>query len=408
MNAKNTTLESVRGKDDAKSLPACHTKQPVDFWKAPLTIERNNFKFKSLSSFACNIAVGCSHACRFCYVPNVSTIRLSGPLSEYGITNPDEQWGEYVLLRPWNEKAFLASIAKAETARELPPDGNRAVIYCSTTDAYQTISDSDNEKTRRLNTARKHLVRRSLELILERSTLNVRILTRSPLARQDFDLYRRFGTRLLFGMSLPTLDNQLARIYEPHAPSPSQRLKTLQEAREAGLHVYVAMAPTYPECDEADLRRTMEAIRDLSPVTVFHEPINIRAENVQRIETHARLLGRTMNTAVFDNGANWRTYAIGQLMLVQKIAGELGLLDHLHLWPDASLNSKTSFLKIRKQGFSRNHPEATTHEKTRAAAEDQKAWQEFEGWISAWHGRISEWPTEAHLAGTASVVPSTV
>jgi DNA repair photolyase len=61
----------------------------------------------------------------------------------------------------------------------------------------------------------RRLVRRSLELIRDHSTLNVRILTRSPLARSDFDLFKSFGPRLLFGMSLPTLRNDVARIYEP-------------------------------------------------------------------------------------------------------------------------------------------------------------------------------------------------
>lgn len=53
-------------------------------------------------------------------------------------------------------------------------------------------------------------------------------------------------------MSLPTLRNDLSKIYEPKAPAPLQRLATLRAAREAGLNVYVTVAPTYPECDEAD------------------------------------------------------------------------------------------------------------------------------------------------------------
>ncbi len=53
----------------------------------------------------------------------------------------------------------------------------------------------------------------------DKSTLNVRILPRSPLARADFDLFKSFGRRLLSGMSLPTLRNDLARVYEPKAPA---------------------------------------------------------------------------------------------------------------------------------------------------------------------------------------------
>jgi DNA repair photolyase len=70
-------------------------------------------------------------------------------------------------------------------------------------------------------------------------------------------------------MSLPTLRNDLAKVYEPKAPAPSQRLAALRAAREEGINVYVAVAPTYPECDEKDLRATLQAVAELKPATVF-------------------------------------------------------------------------------------------------------------------------------------------
>lgn len=148
----------------------------------------------------------------------------------------------------------MKSLRSAEnmSVSKLKPDGNRAVIFCSTTDPYQVIHHPDPARQKIVGKHARRLVRRSLELIRDHSTLNVRILARSPLARADFELFKSFGSRLLFGMSLPTLRNELAKVYEPKAPPPSQRLAALRAAREAGLHVYVAVAPTYPECDEAD------------------------------------------------------------------------------------------------------------------------------------------------------------
>ncbi len=118
-----------------------------------------------------------------------------------------------------------------------------AIILCSTTDPYQVIRHPDPSVRNRLANHRKMMVRRALELIRDHSTLNVRILTRSTLARRDFDLFRSFGNRLLFGMSLPTLRDDLAEVYEPGAPAPNQRLAALRAARQARLHVFVAMAP---------------------------------------------------------------------------------------------------------------------------------------------------------------------
>jgi DNA repair photolyase len=324
-----------------RPLPRPRTDNRIGMWHAPAVIAPNNFVYKSLSNWAFNIAVGCSHACRFCYVPSAATIKQGPKLAEYGVKDPDAEWGDYLLLRPWNEDQFLASLRAAENTprSQLKPDGNRAVIYCSTTDPYQVIHHRDPVRQRMLAQHARRLVRRSLELIRDQATLNVRILTRSPLARADFDLFRSFGKRLVFGMSLPTLRNDLAKVYEPRAPAPSQRLTTLRAAKEAGLHVYVALAPTYPECDETDLRATLRAVAELEPLTVFHEPINIRAENIARIVAQAADMGVRLRTEVFATRESWQDYAVSALHTVGELAKELGIEKHLHLWPDKSLGS---------------------------------------------------------------------
>lgn len=343
-----------------------------ELWPSCAVIAPNNFVFKSLSNWAFNIAIGCSHACRFCYVPSAATIKQGPKLARYGVNDPDKEWGSYLFLRPWDENKFLASLRKAENTPidRLTPDGNRAVIYCSTTDPYQVIHHADPTRRRELSEHARFLVRRSLELIRSRSTLNVRILTRSPLAREDFDLFRSFGSRLVFGMSLPTLRNDLSSIYEPKAPAPSQRLATLRAAREAGLHVFVAMAPTYPECDQADLRATLSAVAGIEPVTIFHEPINVRAENVARIQVQAAGSGVRLRTAVFAGRESWQDYAVNALQTVERLANELGLGDRLHLWPDKSLGTAAALKRI---------PDSAR----------------FLAWVQHYWTRTSEWPTAA-------------
>ena len=352
-----------------KSVDRRTAKSPVDFWHAPAVIAENNFIYKSLSNWAFNVAVGCSHACRFCYVPSAATIKQGAKLAEYGVKDPDAEWGDYLLLRPWDEQKFLASLRSAENTprKQLKPDGNRAVIYCTTTDPYQVIRHPDPARQRELAEHARFLVRRSLELIRDQSTLNVRILTRSPLARADFDLFKSFGKRLVFGMSLPTLRNDLAKIYEPKAPAPSQRLATLHAAKKAGLHVYVAMAPTYPECDETDLRATLKAVAELDPITIFHEPINIRAENVARIEEQAVEMRVRLKTEVFAPRESWQDYALNALHTVSEIARELGIKKHLHLWPDKSLGSQSLVERMKKP-------------------------RQYQERLDYWWNRISEWP----------------
>jgi DNA repair photolyase len=181
-------------------------------------------------------------------------------------------------------------------------------------------------------------------------------------------LYQSFGKRLVFSMSLPTLRNDIAKIYEPKAPSPSVRLATLRAAKEAGLHVYVAVAPTYPECDENDLRATLTAIAELDPITVFHEPINIRAENVARIAEEAKARGVQLQIDVFATRDSWQRYALGALKSVQLISRDVGLQERLHLWPDKALGSNQIVSSMPRPA-------------------------EYQKWLFRWWNRISEWPS---------------
>lgn len=363
--------------------------KPLDLWgrhraagPIPATIERNNFLYKSLSSWAYNIAVGCNHACRFCYVPSSAAKKQVHELNQYGVTDPDAEWGSYVLLRQWDEKKFRNSLKQAQKlkAADLNSDGNRAVIFCSTTDPYQTITVSgDGPRQKLLNGLRQTLVQKALQIILDESDLNVRILTRSPLAKQDFDLFKKFKHRLVFGMSLPTLDDKLRKLYEPKAPAVQQRLATLKQAKDQGLHVYVAMAPTSPESQEEDLQKTLEAIRELKPITVFHEPINLRAENFARIKAQADELKVQFNHRPLLK-ENWAAYAIWQLQTVEVIGAKLGMSAVMHLWPDSTLGKRTVWEQARR-----------SVDRSTSGLEFEKHKQ----WLEGWWKRKSEWPKES-------------
>src|SRR5580765_4729692 len=99
MNSFTTTIPApIAPKERRPDLAIRHAarKTPVGMWSSPAVIAPNNFIFKSLSNWAFNVAVGCSHACRFCYVPSAATIKQGARLRAYGVENPDTEWGEYV------------------------------------------------------------------------------------------------------------------------------------------------------------------------------------------------------------------------------------------------------------------------------------------------------------------------
>ncbi|MDB6156291.1 MAG: hypothetical protein JWL90_4744 [Chthoniobacteraceae bacterium] len=350
--------------------PPAAPRAPISgVWEYFATVQKANFQHKSLANFSLNTVIGCFHGCLFCYVPSVSTNKQAPKLNELGVIDTDADWGTYGFVRGWDEQKFRKSVAAAEAmlSRGLPADGHGAVMLSTTSDPYQRFKNVNPAEGKRLTELNEVIVRKSLKIILDESNLKVRFLTRSPKAKKDFDLMLKFGDRLLFGMSIPTLNDKLARVYEPNAPAISQRLKTLRAAKEKGIPIFVAMAPTYPECDEDDIRRTLEEFKKLGVVTIFHEPINIRAENVARIQAHALKEGVPLKTEVFASKASWKQYVLDQLRLVERVAREVDVFDRLHLWPDPELGTR-EFIK----------------------AQDNPV--EYVAWLESWWNRISEWP----------------
>lgn len=50
----------------------------------------------------------------------------------------------------------------------------------------------------------------------------------------------------------------------------------------------------------------LQAVAEIKPVTNFHEPINIRTENVERIQTHTDELGVALKTNVIESRERWQ------------------------------------------------------------------------------------------------------
>jgi DNA repair photolyase len=105
------------------------------------------------------------------------------------------------------------------------------VFMASATDPYQPL-----ERQCRLS-------RRCLEVLLLCPTTEVIVHTRSPLVLQDLDLLRAFGDRLSVGLSIPTDDDTVRQVVEPHAPAIPSRWATAERLAAAGIAVTIGVAP---------------------------------------------------------------------------------------------------------------------------------------------------------------------
>ena len=298
----------------------------IDTHFSPIKLGATTPQYAALSDFHLNPAVGCIYGCRHCFIPALYSKSQANVFSTVGVADAEAEHGEYLIIRRKEEYALLKSLERAEDDAWKQFNRHGIVILASTTDPYQKFPKPITSAFPQTQEVFDDIIERLLMLLFYKTGLRVRILTRSPYVRRHFDFFREFGDRLQFGMSIPTLNEELSHLYEPGATSPNERLKTMRAAKMAGLNCFVCMSPTYPECDENDLRRTLRAVAELNPVTIFHEPINIRGRNLERLPEASR-------AAMI----NWTGYALRQFQDVHCIASEFGIIDRLHFLPDLTL-----------------------------------------------------------------------
>ena len=187
----------------------------------PQKDERYGFGF-ALSPYR-----GCSHGCRYCYV------------REYpSALHKPEEWGGWVTPKLNAPELLWSQRHKLHGAR---------VFMASATDPYQPL-----ERQYRLS-------RRCLEVLLLCPTTEVIVHTRSPLVLQDLELLKAFGDRLSVGLSIPTHDDTVRQIVEPHAPAIPSRWAAAERLAAAGIQVTIGVAPLLAVHDAQAFARRAKA-----------------------------------------------------------------------------------------------------------------------------------------------------
>jgi len=218
---------------------------------------------KNLSEGWCiNFAVGCTHACPFCYV---DSIHKRFGRTRYGDAVLQD-WGNYLLI-PSN---------LPEAIEETPWHrwSGKEVMMSSTHDPYLP----------KLAAAARQILEHALP-----AGVRFCLQTRSFLVTRDFDLLAEYADLVRLQISIATLSEDLARKIEPRVPSPARRLEVLARASEAGLTTGVIVAPIFPACRarpdiQDDLRRIAESIAPFKPKFVYGETLHVRGENLRLTE----------------------------------------------------------------------------------------------------------------------------
>ena len=195
--------------------------------------------------FVINPYIGCQHACIYCYAEFMK--RFTG--------HGGETWGEFLDVKQYDW----------EKIRPEKYDG-KTILLSSVTDPYTPL-EVKYENTRRV-----------LERLIG-TRAAVSILTKSSLVERDIDLFKQFEN-IQVGISLNSLDEKFAKIIEPRASKPQDRLTALENIATEGISTYVFVSPIFPKISNwEDIM-----IAALPFTTDFRfENLNFRGHNVSRI-----------------------------------------------------------------------------------------------------------------------------
>jgi DNA repair photolyase len=289
-------------------------------------LSESGLNSKHLCDYVVNVATGCRHGCKFCYVPSTPNIRTRPDMlkKEVKVENGQKEWGNYVLYRDGLGERLDEHLGRKRTWRETER-GQGVVGVSFSTDCYMD--------------GRAGRITRSVVEALTNHEKYTRVLTRNPiLALQDLDVFVKAGEFVTVGSSIPCMDSDQVGAIEPSAPAPQLRLKGLKEFNDHGVQTFVSMSPTYPTQDKSDLREQLQRVANCDPAVVFHEPINPRGGNFEMTVEAAIDAGEHELAAALEdlrNQERWVEYAINHFQWVQELGQELDL--PVHLWPDKQL-----------------------------------------------------------------------
>jgi DNA repair photolyase len=166
--------------------------------------------------YTINAYTGCQHACAYCYARFMKRM-----------TGHTEPWGEFV-----DAKINAPELLQKEIFKKSP--GN--VWISGVCDSYQPLERN------------YELTRKCLEMLVD-NNWPVTIQTKSPLILRDMDLLSR-RSNIEVGLTITTADENIRRLFEPHAPSIEARIEALDELHRAGIKTFAMIAPMLPGTEE--------------------------------------------------------------------------------------------------------------------------------------------------------------
>jgi len=206
-----------------------------------------------------NPYTGCDHQCIYCYA------------SSYIPSFSD--------CRP---KKDLVAVLKREAAKLK----GEIISIANSSDPYPRAEASTG------------LTRRCLEILTE-SNCKIQIITKSNIVTRDDDLLTKISSTV--ALTITTDDDNLAKLIEPWAPPPSQRLRAAQDLTKAGIPVSVRIDPIIPLVND----QPQKLISELAGMGIKHvtcSTYKAKADNWMRLTQAMPKVAEKLKPLYFQQG----------------------------------------------------------------------------------------------------------
>jgi DNA repair photolyase len=194
---------------------------------------------------------GCEHGCIYCY---------ARPTHSYLGLSPGLDFETRITAKP--DAAVLL-------ARELARPGYRPapIALGTNTDPYQPVES-------------RLAIMPGILRVLSDWNHPATLVTRGQTVLRDVNLWAELAARQMaaVGVSITTLDADLARAMEPRAPTPAIRLRMIRTLAAAGVPVRVMVAPVIPVLTEPEIEAILAAAREAGATTASMIPLRLPLE----------------------------------------------------------------------------------------------------------------------------------
>ncbi len=194
---------------------------------------------------------GCEHGCIYCF---------ARPTHAFHDLSPGLDFESKLFAKPDAARLLRLELAK-------PGYQVRPVALGTNTDPYQPIEA-------------EWRVTRSIVEVLAETRHPLTITTKSDRVLRDLDLLAPMAALKLasVALSVTTLDPAIARTLEPRAPHPERRLTAVRALADAGVPVYVSMAPMIPAITDHEIEHLVARAAEAGAGGAFFLPVRLPYE----------------------------------------------------------------------------------------------------------------------------------